>query len=408
MNQSRQADARMLVQPSRQGGSVWFALLVVSVIVAGCKPAEIDTTYGRRRGSPGSASVNGTSVLAKMFEVAGHRVVTWRRLSPKLDQYKSIVWFPDDFAPPTAEQRNFLEKWLGAQPGRTLVYVGRDYDAAIAYWNKIQNLVPPNQAIEVARRLALAQALHDSRRAEMPNGEACDWFVMRRDATGGNATALAGPWATGITVAECELEMAGRLDVPSKKDIDQWMAQLDDNLEGPPTYETLLAANDELAVGRLSFTPWNGSQIIFVINGSFLLNLPLVNHEHRKLADQLITACGSPGRVVFLESGKGGPTVYDKEPGANTPTGFEVFTVWPLGVILVHLTALGILACVTLFPVFGRPRELTQRSLSDFGQHIDALGELLEKTGDREYALQRLQTYHAHVRSDAPSATKTS
>jgi hypothetical protein len=140
--------------------------------------------------------------------------------------------------------------------------------------------------------------------------------------------------------------------------------------------------------------------LIFVNNGSFLLNLPLVNHEHRKIANHLIAACGQPARVAFLESGKGGPAVFDKEPGANSPTGFEVFTVWPMGVILVHLTALGILACVALFPVFGRPRELSQRSSSDFGQHIEALGEMLELTGDREYAVQRLQTYHEHVRRD--------
>ncbi len=32
-------------------------------------------------------------------------------------------------------------------------------------------------------------------------------------------------------------------------------------------------------------------------NGSFLLNLPLVNHEHRKLAGKLIDAVGPPGKT---------------------------------------------------------------------------------------------------------------
>jgi hypothetical protein len=65
---------------------------------------------------------------------------------------------------------------------------------------------------------------------------------------------------------------------------------------------------------------------------------------------------------------------------------------------------LGFLACVALFPVFGHPRELSSQSSTDFGQHVEALGELLEQTGDRAYAEQRLRTYHEHVRRDSGSA----
>ena len=153
-------------------------------------------------------------------------------------------------------------------------------------------------------------------------------------------------------------------------------------------------------MSRLSVKNWNGSQILVVTNGSFLLNMPLVNHEHRKLAGRLIDACGAPGPVVFLESGEGELEIFDKEPGANAPTGFEVFTVWPIGVILIHLTALGILACFTLFPVFGRPRELPPSATADFGQHVAALGELLELTGDREYAESRLRQYVEQAKHD--------
>src|SRR5688500_2241973 len=73
--------------------------LVACIAVSGCKSTELDSTYGRRRGAPGAESVNGTAVLAGMFELAGHRVVTWRRLSPKLEQFQTIVWVPDNFAP---------------------------------------------------------------------------------------------------------------------------------------------------------------------------------------------------------------------------------------------------------------------------------------------------------------------
>ena len=64
---------------------------------------------GSRRGTPGKASVNGTAVLAGMFEEAGHRVVTASRLSPTLDRMDVIVWAPDDFRPPSEEVSAYLE-----------------------------------------------------------------------------------------------------------------------------------------------------------------------------------------------------------------------------------------------------------------------------------------------------------
>ena len=49
------------------------ALAIGVLLCAGCGEAtSVDDTYGRRRGTPGEASVNGTAVLARMFEEAGH------------------------------------------------------------------------------------------------------------------------------------------------------------------------------------------------------------------------------------------------------------------------------------------------------------------------------------------------
>ena len=115
---------------------------------------ELDDTYGRRRGALGGSSVNGTAVLAGLFERAGHKVKTWRRLSPKLGECDAIVWAPNSFAPPALEERQFLESWLAEGSFRTLVYIGRDYDASIAYWQKAQPIAPADQLIEVSRRLA--------------------------------------------------------------------------------------------------------------------------------------------------------------------------------------------------------------------------------------------------------------
>jgi hypothetical protein len=98
---------------------------------------------------------------------------------------------------------------------------------------------------------------------------------------------------------------------------------------------------------------------------------------------------------VFLESGPGGLAVLDKDP--HDYTGFELLMVWPWNAILLHLTVVGVLFCCMVFPIFGRPRELSEDAPTDFGKHVRALGELLSRTGDRQYAVRRVQQYRQIV-----------
>lgn len=392
---------------------------------SGCSPPRIDGTYGQRRGSDGGPSVNGTAVLASMFEEAGHRVSTWRRLSPKLEECQTIVWFPDDFEPPTVEQRDFFEWWLYNEPGRTVVYVGRDFDATPTYWNHVLPTAPPEQRMEVLRRAATAQATHDASRARMPADEKVEWFTINRDKTHRKVNTLSGPWSVNIDAAKVDIELASRLSLPSQSDIDEWVNRDDNYWDEVPEFTPLLESEDDTIAYQITYPEWDNGKIIVIDNGSFLLNLPLVNHEHRKLAGQLVSTCGE-GRVVFLETGAGGPQIFDEEPGANIPTGFEVFTVWPLGIIVMHLTILGILCCIAIFPIFGRPKETESSTASmtnaaqlvnsedesaavvqaDFGRHITALGELLEKTEDRNYARDKVTYYHEHVSRDSGTSQR--
>jgi hypothetical protein len=375
------------------------AATAVCLAIAGCGVNDIDAVYGKRRGSPGGDSVNGTAVLAGMFENAGYRTASWRRLSPKLEQFNVVVWTPDSFELPGDEQREALESWLARDPGRTLVYVGRDYDAAVAYWRDVLPRTPAPQVMEVMRRQATAQARFDSESAAAEIDQCCDWFTLKGTGKRTVVRELLGPWSDGISAAKAEIEIGMRFDRPDSKQVEKWYENRVFTGE-KPKFERLLACRDATLVERLALPEWGGSQILLIPNGSFLLNLPLVNHEHRKLAGKLVAACGTPGKVMFLESESGHPPVLDTDPDTKAPTGFEVFTVWPFGIVAIHLVLLGITACFALYPIFGRPRQPNEESLSDFGKHVEAMGELLEATGDREYAVGRLQEYHAHVRRE--------
>ena len=222
---------------------------------------------------------------------------------------------------------------------------------------------------------------------------------MRRADRRRKVQSLRGPWAAGVDAAQAEIEIATLLAVPGDSEIEAWTERPTYPWAAPPRFTTLLGSREEELVTRISFA--NGSRILVVPNGSFLLNLPLVNHQHRKLAGKLITACAPPGHIVFLESGPDGPKVLDTDPDASYPTGLEIFTVWPLNVIMLHLTFVGILLLIALFPIFGPAYPLSRSSPSDFGKHIIAFGELLERTRDRQFAIDRVRYYYEHVRRDS-------
>ncbi len=381
----------------------------IVLAVAGCGVKEIDDTYGKRRGAQGGASVNGTAVLAEMFEEAGHSITTRRYLSPSLKKgHDIIVWAPNDFEPPTDDVQDFLEDWLYEGEGRTLIYIGRDYDATITYWDKVQPTAPPDQAVEVARRLAKARADYNKQRSGLTDDDGCRWFDARRDdpkrLVGKGAktpTDLGGTWANdrSIDQSALEIEIQGRLDAPS--------SQPHGTLGHPMRSEKLLSVDKDVLVRRITCDDWDEGQIIVVTNGSFLLNLPLVEEEHRKLAGKLIAECGPPSSAVFLESDPMGPIVFDQEPGDSQPTGMEAFTVWPIGAILLHFVLLGILYVFARAAIFGRPHELPPEAASDFGRHIHALGELLARTQDRKYARERLTHYHEKVKRDSGGSSES-
>ncbi len=378
-----------------------WLLVVGLILVTGCGRESLDGTYGRRRGSPGATSVNGTAVLSEMFRQAGCTVVSRRFLSPRIHNHDVIVWAPDDFQPPDDETRRFLEDWLFREPGRTLVYIGRDYDAQIAYWEAVLDMATADQRVEVLRRLAQALAAHSARRATMPDGERTAWFTILRDAASDpvDASAWTGTWTQDDRLQASKLspEIVGRLEPPPSADDDD-----DDGNGNGNGYrsEVLLQGPPGILAYRLIPARQPDSQILVMTNGSFLLNLPLMEEEHRRLAARLIVDCGAPAKVVFFESGLDGAFVFQQEPGSRHPTGLEAFTVWPLGGILWHFLALGVLYLFARLAIFGRPQQLPPESTSDFGRHVHALGELLAATGQADQARRQLAQFHDRVKHE--------
>lgn len=355
---------------------------------------QLQTGYGRRSGPEQRNSVNGTFAFSEMFRQTGRTVTSVDRLSPRLRRFQTIVWFPDDYARPKDEQLDFLEQWMSEESGRTVIYVGRDYDAASAYWTRILPLAPPDQEAEVRRQLADAKSKYQTSRTSVPQSQYARWFTMKSGPVQ-KVTTLSGPWAAGVDVRKAELTLASRLDPPKKKD-----APAGSQHPPPDTLTPLLQSGQETLIFRASDSAWIGGKVIVVNNGSSLLNYPLINKEHRKLAARLIAECPD-GEVAFLESGAGGPAVEHK----SLPKPHQTWP-FPMNAIVFHLVALAIIFCLARAPIFGRPRTLPSDSPADFGKHIRALGKLMQRTKDQAYAYARLQQYRQHGKRDSGKSHK--
>lgn len=373
------------------GAVLALIVVVVGAILVGRRDEKLPSAYGRRRGAEAGRSVNGTAVFADMFRQSGHTVTTRSRFSPKLEDYDVVVWIPDDFAPPTKERREHLEEWLSNGSQRTVIYVGRDYDAAVDYWERIVPQTPPNLAAEALHRQAEARAAWEAERSKMPTFEYARWFTARRDEPPRRVDSLTGPWAKGIDAKQANIHLEGLLTIPQEADRGKTTADVP---ALPANVETLLSSQHDAIITRVTDDETMGDGQVFVVtNGSLVLNYPLVNHEHRKLAQKLIDACKPQSKVVFIENGPDGPPILAKEPTGGFPSPLELLKVWPLNAILLHLTVLGIIVCLARSPIFGRPRELEVESPADFGKHVAALGKLLARTKDRNYAQARIAQY---------------
>lgn len=440
-------------------GAVIFAIMSLS----SWEPDQIASNYGQRRSAAIQESVNGTLALSELFEQKGHTVASWRRLSPRIRSYDTLVWIPDLNSAPSRQERDFLDAWLDGGPGRTLIYVGRDFDINSLYWQKMQSNAPSDQVSEINERLKSASEQHNAALANGPHLTYARWFVIQ-PGPHHRVTGLSGPWADGIDASAVDISIGTRLVAATDDDVPvpgkpQPVFTV---TAGPPTKATtpnVPPANPGTPGGtaapappkagkntkakRLAATPvpfgvapianaeqesrpvpnsevlletdlgdplvrrvYDGpapftstpsaarrSQVIVVTNGAFLLNMGLVNHEHRKLAARLVEACGPPGNVAFLESGPTGLAVLDKEPENTMPSGMGLFTIYPLNVLLLHLIGVGLLFCFTVWPIFGRAKRLPAVAVSDFGAHIEAVGEMLEQTHDRKTARLILENY---------------
>jgi hypothetical protein len=343
--------------------------LVLLALASGCEQ-DIERDYGRVRGR----SVNGIGTLHALMKAEGHQVRVATRLSETLAGWADVVVrFSPKPGALDVEEANWYGDWLASEPGRSLVYVPRDFDAEPGYWAEALARLPAKGEEEkkarIERRLANTEdwVSRIGTPAEKPAG-AESWFGVDTKAKDAKVVKrLEGPWSAGIDARAAALPVHQGL-----------LAQFSENV--------LLSGDG--SVLALDWSTDNEGRILVLTNGSFTLNAALLNRARRPLALEVVRWVGpGPLNVAFVEGG------YVTAEDTGSPGLFHLLTVPPFGWIFGQLAALGLAACLFKAPRLGRARSEPPAGVEQPAEHPRALGRLLARTRDAKAAREVIQAY---------------
>ncbi len=343
-----------------------LALFVVVVSIGGCAQSPLITNdYGTQATSDARVSVNGTSVFADIFQRRGNHVVADRRITPRVERFGAIVWFAaKDSECPDPEVATRINTWLGNDSRRKLLYVGWDADAATGFWNDATRNATGKDAESLMRRRAWAMADADGHDgASRIASASCDWFQTKIGERK-KLDRMKNRAGKSIDVSGGTVEIGTvRLMPPSGK-----------------SSNVILRTDDGVpfAFSTVSNNSVFRSNVVVVSNSSFLLNYSLLNPTNRKLATEVLDEIGTVnGPVLFLHSGDVtySDSVYEKQ------TAWSWVNQPPVRYIVPHILAIGLIFVFSVFPVLGRPRALEKELQPGLGRHVDAVGELIVRSG---------------------------
>jgi len=448
-------------KPATGVAKAWLGGLILSVAVCvfsvGCG-SNLSTEYGRSDGRTGMRSVNGLGAFRQSLEAAGWKTTDIRQLGDRLSRLDAIIWTPTVAQSLDPQAMAWFADWLRRRP-RTLIVVLPDPGSEGEYWDSLKHAGTPGQRIEYRRRAAerLTAEMTDRTWGTRTEPLHLDgvWFSARR------RPGLIPSWElsprprdAGVVSLRDLASGLGRAD-RTRRATAKWLELIDDEFaaghvdparlswvpvataaDGTPLAVRIETAStfggdESPATGDLDvfdsatvFDPlddeewdsdeeaWGGdlgpSRLVVVAGGSLINNYAIARHPApqgrrlvRQLAHELPEPLGkSSGSIGFLLTGDSGVAI--RPPGGTNPTssGMEWLTVWPLSLVTIHLAWIGLVACLILLPIFGRPRRLTDRSQGDFADHIHAVGLLIKRSGGQEVARQRISEYFRRVRGE--------
>lgn len=435
-------------------------MLIGLLLFSGCGRQQLDSTWAGHEYPSKTSSPSGLGYLEKLCLQKGTRFKSVNRLSPRLDRADCLILIGQTFHPPAKEARDWMEDWLGKKSGRRIVYFGRDFDATEYYWERTLTEQPTERQIRAGLDLAKLRATRDDMLYEQMNDDYfCRWFFLRVSEPQRVLQKFSGPWSEKLE-GKIEWPVRAYFDAPDQELRDEqpnWLTvpkpgptfripkafrrgrapappvaappkstnntgrsvftsywipgdinnaeEWEEEWDSAPDYEELLTGEDGTPlIMRLTSDSYPGSEIITLANGAPLFNGMMIEPDWRELCMHIADEIGEGKRVALLPYSEAGIQVSHVPDIENEIAGLSVLMTWPLNILMAHLAFLGVLLCIALFPILGRPQNLKADSHSDFGQHAEAMGRLFQATRDLPLALQLVTDYLRVVRGESPPA----
>ncbi|QDT02949.1 hypothetical protein K227x_13280 [Rubripirellula lacrimiformis] len=400
-------------------------VLCCAITLVGC--SEMETQYGPSKGTTGRSSLNGFGALRSGFESSGYRSRDVSRLTDRARRTDVIVWTPAAYRSIDDKVTRWFDKWLRSG-NKTLVYVVPDSGSEADYWTQAGPLASPELRMEFHKRAARSineRALWRLNREKLTSN---GWFEIEPLTHRNEINSISGPWASEADAGDAESALPTEFVVRAF-DPDNNVPATGTSVgfrsagaTGPGatgimaststsptrtelTFRTLLDAGDgEPIAAEVLSEDWRNSKIIVIAGGSLLTNFAMTHPRNQRLAARIIET-SRPASVDqpvagFLTSDWMGVPVSETKPGVPIATGMELLTVWPLSLVTMHGVMLGLVVCLMLWPILGRPQRVHAPDQTSFGHHLDAVAGLMNRAGGEAYARGRISEYFRRIHGE--------
>ena len=404
--------------------------LLVLILFSGC--SRLSTEYGKTKGVSGRVSLNGFGALRRTFELAGFKSRDVTRLTNRVRRSDTIVWTPQLLGPIDTAVTNWFDGWL-AQGNKSLVYIIPDSGSEADYWSQTVRVAPPVQRLEYRKRAARSVNQRIVWRLNREAVTNCGWFDIHALPQRVELDQLAGPWAAGwqavdasdVTPINVEVTIHEASAAAGKANpIAAGIGNFKPTGPAPATFpypydakasKTEVIINPKLGseagtiVAEITSDQWQDSRILVVSGGSLLTNYAFANASTSQLANKLVTAATPTSvaepQAAFVTSRWSMLPVSDRNPSVPRATGMEILTVWPISLVTMHGVMLALVVGLALLPIFGRPKRIERNHQNDFGDHLDAIAALMNKTGGEEFARGRIREYRRRIHGETYPAS---
>lgn len=371
-------------------------VLVSLIFEVGC--SKLTTEYGKTGGSSAYSSINGYGTFRQAIKNAGFNDREMNRLTDRLKRNTDlVVWAPQNEKTLNSEAVAWIDSWL-KQGKRTLVYISPDSGSEVEYWKSTRTMAPAEKRMEYRRRAARSQTERKQNRFTVGQPPSYEWFTITELPQPETISGVKGPWAP----TDPKIRGSSMSSSPTKPL--EYEVSTATSPENNTTRVLLETSNGTAYVVKITSNQWNNSQILVVSAGSLLSNFGLTQKSNQALADKIIreaAAVKNSGlQAGFLNNNGTSLVVSNANSGAPVASGMELLTVWPISLLIMHGIFLGVVICLMLLPIFGRPRKLLHVSSGNFGHHLDAIAALMKRAGGERYARTKISDYMKRIRGE--------